>query len=332
MNFKEIEMKTFKLLILISLINCGQKAIVNNNQNALLQSILTKDFGVQRISEEIKSLIYIPDGILATGQSKTVYQNDDGSLKKGISRDFNNIEKSGLVWQKCGAGQNNDSTCSGELTLMNYSEANSYCESSTFANKKWRLPSIYELSDLINVNNMPTIDVIFQNVSETDDFFVSSSLSNNEALYISLETATTQKENKDLRKFKVRCVSGSVISNNIETQSTTLSDSKNKLIWQKCAAGQNQTDCSGTANTYSLFSALSYCQNLNSDSKNNWRLPNLNELKSLLNNVKDDKTYLSSTTQFESKRFVQGVKAINFSNKNIINTNDNYYIRCVNDL
>ena len=67
----------------------------------------------------------------------------------------------------------------------------------------------------------------------------------------------------------------------IDNGNGTVKDKATGLIWQKCSNGQNATDCSGTANTSDWTASITYCTGLTLASKV-WRLPNINELKSIL--------------------------------------------------
>jgi hypothetical protein len=73
----------------------------------------------------------------------------------------------------------------------------------------------------------------------------------------------------------------------------TVKDSKTGLIWQKCSFGQDSSTCSGDAGIFLWTTALSHCKKLNEQSGttgiSNWRLPNTNELKSLLDRTKNPK-------------------------------------------
>lgn len=68
--------------------------------------------------------------------------------------------KTGLIWQRCSAGQNwSGITCTGTATTYTHEQALSYAQSQT----GWRLPNVKELSSLVDrtvVN--PSIDnVVF---------------------------------------------------------------------------------------------------------------------------------------------------------------------------
>lgn len=63
----------------------------------------------------------------------------------------------------------------------------------------------------------------------------------------------------------------------------TVTDSSTGLMWQKCTFGQAGNDCStGTALIYTWQAALAIANINTNNSYTNWRLPNKNELDSLL--------------------------------------------------
>ena len=67
----------------------------------------------------------------------------------------------------------------------------------------------------------------------------------------------------------------------LDNKDGTVLDKKTNLTWQKCSAGlNNDATCTGTASTYTWTNTISYCTGLSLAGKN-WRLPNVNELKSI---------------------------------------------------
>ena len=125
---------------------------------------------------------------------------------------------------------------------------------------------------------------------------------------------------------KVRCVSGNIATTQSFTDNGdgTIKDNHTSLIWQKCIMGfNNDINCSddgnGTNNASTWADALAYCENLNLGGSTNWRLPNINELKSILDNKKVsapfvDNLFLNTTGPFWT------------SSTNIANTNDAFYV------
>jgi hypothetical protein len=96
-------------------------------------------------------------GLLATGQTTSYSTGDDGAYQGTLRRSFtdngdgtvtDNI--TGLIWQKCSGGQNNDSTCSGSFSVFDWSSAVTYCSSLTLASRTWRLPNVNELQGLVD--------------------------------------------------------------------------------------------------------------------------------------------------------------------------------------
>lgn len=61
----------------------------------------------------------------------------------------------------------------------------------------------------------------------------------------------------------------------------TIYDRVTNLTWQKCSRGQDTLKCSGSATTSNWAGALTYCNTL-SLGGTRWRLPNRNELASLV--------------------------------------------------
>jgi hypothetical protein len=63
----------------------------------------------------------------------------------------------------------------------------------------------------------------------------------------------------------------------------TVTDNVTGLIWQKCTAGQNALDCSGTATNYNWSDGKSFCGGLTLGDYGDWRLPTIKELQGLVN-------------------------------------------------
>ena len=88
----------------------------------------------------------------------------------------------------------------------------------------------------------------------------------------------------------------------IDKGNGTVTDQKTSLVWQKCGLGRNNdascSDDAGVADTEIWSAALSYCNGLGLASKT-WRLPNVNELKSIVDETKSnpaiDTTYFPAT-------------------------------------
>ena len=78
----------------------------------------------------------------------------------------------------------------------------------------------------------------------------------------------------------------------------TITDSATGLIWQKCSAGLGTTlgNCStGSISSYTWSSAISYCEGLTLGGRSDWRLPNFNELGSIIDYTKSSNPTIDST-------------------------------------
>jgi hypothetical protein len=125
----------------------------------------------------------------------------------------------------------------------------------------------------------------------------------------------------------------------------TVTDSGKGLIWQKCTAGQETTlgNCStGSAVAYTWSSAITYCEGLTLGGRTDWRLPNINELRSIVDYAKTSAptidsiafpntwsfAYWSSSTYAQNTILAWSVYFVN-GNVDSYNKTYNYYVRCV---
>jgi hypothetical protein len=127
----------------------------------------------------------------------------------------------------------------------------------------------------------------------------------------------------------------------VDNGNQTITDTYTNLIWDKCTNGRTGSTCSsGTASTSRWNQALSIC----SSKGGTWRLPNLNELVSLIDhtsssspmiqatffpNTLTDNPYWTSTTNTNS---VSQAFEVYFSlgeQKWGLKSSRNNYVRCV---
>jgi hypothetical protein len=79
-------------------------------------------------------------------QGDVFIENGDGSVTD---------RGTGLVWQRCGMGQNNDTGCSGSALADTWTNALSYCNGLALGGRTWRLPNVNELKSITNRNVLP---------------------------------------------------------------------------------------------------------------------------------------------------------------------------------
>jgi formylglycine-generating enzyme required for sulfatase activity len=293
---------------------------------------------------------------LKTGQTNSYSTTgSDGDLQKGVARSYTDNgdgtvtdNATGLVWQKCSRGQNNDASCSGSATTATWTDAGSYCSSLSLAGKTWRLPSIQELETLPNYSQSnPAIDTtIFPSTKIAVYWSSTTSASNTSIAWgVNFSAGEVTAYNK-VSTFYVRCVSGQskdYSSNFNNNGDGTVTDKATGLVWQKCSRGQNNdASCTGTATASDWSTAVSYCGSLTLAGKT-WRLPNINELKSIVDTTKTtapaiDTTIFPSTVAFDSY-WSSTTFASNTSTAWVVvsfdgqitngNKTSNFYVRCV---
>jgi large repetitive protein len=307
-------------------------------------------------------------GLLKTGQTVcydaggTVIScagtGQDGELQKTVSRGYIDNgdgtitdNATGLIWQKCSAGFTDGNACTGgTISSMNQANAVTYCSSLPLASKTWRLPHITELSTLTLVNtDNPSIAAPFFPSTPNSQYWSSTVYAGNasQSWFVRFDFGTVNYTS-NTTSYRVRCVSGSPYTTPTYTDNNngTVTDNLTGLVWQKCSMGTftNTTNCTGgTASTTTWTGALSYCNNLDLGGHTDWRLPNRNELQSLVdysafnpsvNNLFPNTvasyywsstTYASNTTLAWNVNFFLGfVFTYNKSNA--------YYVRCVSGL
>lgn len=97
--------------------------------------------------------------------------------------------------------------------------------------------------------------------------------------------------------FYFQCILISSVISALFTDNTngTVTDLATGLIWQKCSGGLTGSSCStGNAIGYTWANAVSYCNSLSLASRT-WRLPNFNELQSILDYTKATAPSLNTT-------------------------------------
>ena len=181
-------------------------------------------------------------------------------------------ENTGLEWQQTIPSE----SCSWENAIK-------YCEELEYGgHNDWRLPTVKELFSIVDINTYnPAIDTTY--FSETHGIVWSSSS------YVSMADVVWKVDFEDGHNdissssnypyAYVSCVREKPFSKTSTFTSSTIkgdeiiTDSETGLIWQKTY--------DETKKKWS--DALAYCENLTYAGYSDWRLPNINELLSLVN-------------------------------------------------
>jgi len=121
--------------------------------------------------------------------------------------------QTGLLWQKCSRGLNNDTTCSGTASTGNWANSLSYCNNLNLAGKTWRLPTIAELRTILDRSkSQPAIDTIYFPGTVTNTVYASStkvfySLTMTQEVNFNYAWAATEYSSS-ATQFAARCVTG----------------------------------------------------------------------------------------------------------------------------
>jgi hypothetical protein len=143
----------------------------------------------------------------------------------------------------------------------------------------WHLPTVKELSGLLDVSIPspgPTISVdYFPNTAQNAYYWSSTAYADipNCAWVVDFFDCYVGYAHPSRYPFSVRAVREEQTSNNfVDNLDGTVTDTDTGLMWQKDTA----------LGTYTWQQALSYCESLTLAVYNDWRLPNRNELQSIV--------------------------------------------------
>lgn len=140
-----------------------------------------------------------------SGRTKTLNQNF--SFMNGMVKD----NSTGLTWQKCSAGQNNDADCTGSALNYTWTNASSFCNGLSLNSNTWRLPNINELRSIIDYTkpDLPRINLnVFPNTSSVGFWSSTYTLYGSSELAISMNAIENSSVPPQTASFNVRCVSG----------------------------------------------------------------------------------------------------------------------------
>ncbi|MCB1157192.1 MAG: DUF1566 domain-containing protein [Leptospiraceae bacterium] len=161
----------------------------------------TKQLSFYTLDEDFKL------GLLKTGQTTSHAAGDDGAHQKTTARSYTDNgdgtvtdNATGLIWQQ------------GEGGAMNWDSAISYCNALSLAGKTWKLPSIQELSSLVDATKSSlTINTGVFPSAVANLYWSSTTFASNTtyAWYVlfSVGDVSSVHRSKSVG-FYVRCVSG----------------------------------------------------------------------------------------------------------------------------
>ena len=200
----------------------------------------------------------------------------------------------GLEWQGCPAGLSGSSCATGSAQGKTWVGALAYCDGLSWAGQiDWRLPDMYELHSIEDYGpSNPAIDTTAFPATPSDYFWSSSSYAGDatSAWFVDFEYGSLDSSEKTPYAFSVRCVRGVPNPQPARFSKTepvagqpVVADNTTGFTWQGCTAGLSDSACgSGSATMFTWQDALNYCEGLSWGNQADWRLPNVNELSSIV--------------------------------------------------
>ncbi|MEE8483221.1 MAG: DUF1566 domain-containing protein [Nitrospinota bacterium] len=268
--------------------------------------------------------------------------NGDGTITDNVT---------GLMWQKCLVGRNEDTTCSGTTTEYNWYEASgtaeatynpggatNVCGSETTGNyTDWRLPDLKERESIANYQNISggTINnTYFPSPAGTNWSSTAYAYNSSSAWFVNSGIGFVGAYDKTQSFiYSVRCVRGEQAGQSFtDNGDGTVTDNVTTLMWQ-----QEDDD---TLHTWE--EAITYCEGLSFASYTNWRLPNIKELRSIVDDTVSNPSideikfpntnssfYWSATTYSNFFTSSAWVAYFDFSFTGYSSKSSSHYVRCV---
>ncbi|MCI5196179.1 MAG: DUF1566 domain-containing protein [Candidatus Electrothrix sp. AW5] len=222
--------------------------------------------------------------------------------------------ESGLMWKRCSEGLSGVNCEKGKVKKSEWFDTKRFKNVGYAGHTDWRLPTIEELETLVyctsGVKNKdkgacnegsekPTINQ--QAFPNTEEFsYWTKSLDGIHlefAWHVNFDSGRSYRNfipQPPIANFPVRLVRGEKkIGKYIDNRDGTITDTETKLMWKRCSEGLFGENCEkGKAKEYEWDDAVKRFKNVSYAGYRDWRLPTIDELKTLVycsEEVKDKK-------------------------------------------
>ncbi len=250
----------------------------------------------------------------------------------------------GLVWEK----KTNDGSIHdrGDASYFTWNDAGTFIAALNEAGfggyTDWRMPSIQELSflgDFSVLSPGPIIDSAYFPYTKLDIYWsgTSCAATPQETAWPFNFRSGFGGDPDQTNLYSVRAVRGKAFVNDFTEGNGTVMDHSTKLMWQKDTA----RDDIGDYEPMTWIEALEYCENLSLGGYEDWRLPTVKELRSLVDYEKYNPAvntaffpntplgkYWSATTNVNDPITAWG---ISFTSGDVVRSDKStlYYVRAV---
>jgi len=229
----------------------------------------------------------------------------------------------GLVWQKQDDG-----------TKRTWDAANTYCDNLVLGGASdWRLPTKEELIGIVDYSVLmqPAINTAYFPGTSKEHYWSSSTHAyfTNEAWFVQFFSGYVDGESKTTGNY-VRCARAdqAPLHNFVDNGGGMVTDTKTGFMWQQ-----------GEGGSMSWANALSYCEGLTLGGNTDWRLPNIKELESIVDDTRYNPAINSIFPGTSTEQYWSSTTGSNEYNAWYINFLDGYalytgksnasHVRCV---
>ncbi|MCP4361435.1 MAG: DUF1566 domain-containing protein [Chloroflexi bacterium] len=236
-----------------------------------------------------QQMLNLPDTGQTISYTNTFGEDSDYSINPPTYTDNGDTvtdEVTGLIWQK-----------NEVLTTTTNVAANAYCDTLSLGSySDWRLPASHELYSLVDfsTSNPPLNSTTFTNTVSADYWWSSTQKADGTSNYWAVNSGgglgPKPESEAQTHDFYVRCVrddlSSAVSPSFTDNGDETVTENNTSLMWQQ----------DGTS-SMTWEAALTQCEDLTLAGYEDWRLPNIKEIRSISD---DDNLYHPSvsTTYF----------------------------------
>lgn len=224
--------------------------------------------------------------IMKSGQTKSYIKGDDGYYQLGLYRKYTRDDSSGVVLDKTTKLEWQD-TPEVLTNEQRWEDSRIYCKLLEGGKEGWRLPTTLELMTIADYSrSTPALNPVFKHVEEGNStkprYYWASGVPDKIKWVFDVNTGLFSPDRIGWRTSKafVRCVKGGSYSINSpltrDENREVVVDMETNLMWQD--------NDDGIVNTQlSWESSIKYCESLELAGFEDWRLPSINELRSLRN-------------------------------------------------